>query len=226
MIDVARIAFADLFTPPFRAVLWKSLLITLAILIIVWFAVEGALGAWLILPFPWLETILSFLAGVGMVIAMVFLITPITSLVAALFLDEIAETVERAHYPNDPPGRPLPLGQSIKLSLKFTILVILVNLLALLLFLLPGVNLIIFFIANGYLLGREYFELAAMRFHDHVDVVQLRKRHFGTIFLSGLLIAGMLAVPLLNLLTPLFATAFMVHMHKRLMQAPPIIPSS
>jgi CysZ protein len=34
------------------------------------------------------------------------------------------------------------------------------------------------------------------------------------VFLGGLVIAAFLAVPLLNLLTPLFAAAMMVHLHK------------
>ena len=77
-----------------------------------------------------------------------------------------------------------------------------------------GLGLPVFFIANGYLLGREYFEMVAMRFMPPKDAKELRRKHSTTVFLSGLIIAGFLAIPFLNLLTPLFATAFMVHMYK------------
>ncbi|MBN9069914.1 MAG: cysteine biosynthesis protein CysZ, partial [Rhizobiales bacterium] len=62
--------------------------------------------------------------------------------------------------------------------------------------------------------GREYFEFAAMRFHEEPEAKALRRRNFGTVFLAGLVIALFLAVPVVNLLTPLFAAALMVHLHK------------
>ena len=82
--------------------------------------------------------------------------------------------------------------------------------------LLLGFGVLIFFVANGYLLGREYFQMAASRFHDERTVKTLRSRHGGRIFLAGLMIAGFLAIPFVNLLAPLFATALMVHIHKRI----------
>ena len=89
-----------------------------------------------------------------------------------------------------------------------------VNLVALLVFLIPGINATVFLFANGYLLGREYFELAALRYHPLAEVQAMRQAYAGRIYLAGLVIALFVAVPLLNLLTPLFATAFMVRMHR------------
>ncbi len=136
------------------------------------------------------------------------------AIVAGIFLDDVTEAVERESYPQDPPGKAVPLMRSIVLSLKFFSVVILGNLLALLLLLLPGVNLIAFFVVNAYLLSREFFEFAAMRFRNEADAKALRRRHAGTVFLAGFVIAAFVAIPLLNLLTPLFAAAMMVHLHK------------
>jgi uncharacterized protein involved in cysteine biosynthesis len=47
------------------------------------------------------------------------------------------------------------------------------------------------------------------------EAKRLRKLHQGTVFVAGLLIAGFVSIPIVNLATPLFAMAFMVHMHKR-----------
>ncbi len=66
------------------------------------------------------------------------------------------------------------------------------------------------------LLGREFFEFAAMRHRPPAEARAFRQAHSGTVFLSGLAIAGFLAVPFLNLLTPIFATVMMVHLNKRL----------
>ena len=95
---------------------------------------------------------------------------------------------------------------------------LLVNLSAFLLFLIPGVNALVFFLANSYLLGREYFELAASRYGSHTQVRHLRRQNSWSVFQSGMVIAAFMSVPLLNLLTPLFGTAFMVRVHLNIKQ--------
>ena len=106
------------------------------------------------------------------------------------------------------------------LSARFALVSLAVNLVALLVFLLPGVNILVFFVANAYLLGREYFELAALRYRPLAEVRILRRKHAVMLFVCGLFIAAFVAVPIVNLLTPLFGTAFMVRMHKRLTARP------
>src|SRR5690606_16443492 len=138
----------------------------------------------------------------------------ITAVIAGFFLDDVAEIVEREDYPQDPPGRALPMMAAALVSVKFLALVVAANLFALLLLLIPGVNIAAFFVVNGYLLGREFFEFAAMRFRSEADAKALRRRYAGTVFIAGLVIAGVLAIPIVNLLTPLFAAAMMVHLHK------------
>ena len=106
--------------------------------------------------------------------------------------------------------------QAVWLALKFFVVVLLVNIVALFLLLVPGVNLIAFYLGNGYLLGREYFELAAMRHMPPPESEEARQANRLTVFLGGLIIAGLASVPILNLITPLFATAFMVRIYKDL----------
>jgi CysZ protein len=216
MIDAARLAFSDIFSPPFRAVMWKSLGLTLGLLLLVWLGLQALFG-WLvdIESYPWIETVLSIVAGLGILVGLAFLVAPVSSLFAGLFTDEIAGLVERRHYATDPPGTDVPVLASLRDTIVFTGVVILVNVVALLLLLVPGVNLVAFFVGNGYLLGREFFEAAARRFHDRDAARALRRENAGRVFLGGLVIALFLAIPLLNLFTPLFATAFMVHVYKR-----------
>ena len=219
MLAAAVKAINQILSPPFRNVLWRSLGITVALLVVIWLGLQALLGTVVDLPYGWLDAAIAIFAGLGLIVGMAFLVGPITSLVAGLFLDEIAAHVEASHYPDDPPGRELPLARSLVLSAKFAVLVVLVNLVALLLLLLPGVNLIAFLVANGYLIGREYFELAALRHLPEAEAKRLRQTNRVQVFLGGLMIAGLLAVPLVNLLTPLFATAFMVHLFKRVQRA-------
>ena len=129
--------------------------------------------------------------------------------------------MERQDYGEDRPGQALPVIRSVVLSLKFLGVVVLGNIVALILLLVPGINVAAFFLVNGYLLGREYFEFAAMRFRTEEEAKLLRRKYSTTIFLAGLVIAGFLAIPFLNLLTPLFAAAMMVHLHKLISRADP-----
>ena len=215
MLAAAGQAFEELFTPPFRAVMMKCVGLTLALLIGLIIAVEWSFAHFVVWP-DWIETTIQWLGGLALVAASIFLIPPATSLVAALYLDDIADKVERKNFPSDPPGRELPVAKSIWLALKFFVVVLLVNLLALLLLLIPGVNLIAFYVGNGYLLGREYFELAAMRHVSAAEAKRLRKANKATVLTCGLIIAMLASMPILNLVTPLFATGFMVRMYKRI----------
>ena len=133
-----------------------------------------------------------------------------------MFLEWIAGKVEEEKYPNDAPGRDLPALTGITTGLKFFAILVLVNLLALPFYLVPGINLILFWVVNGYLLGREYFDLVAMRHHPVQEAVALRKKHSLRVFLCGVIVALFASVPFLNLLSCLFGTAFFVHTYKRL----------
>ena len=215
MLAAAGQAFEELFTPPFRAVLVKCVGFTIALLAGLIIGAEWAFTHFVALP-DWLETTIQWLGGLALVAASIFLIPPVTSLIAGLYLDDIAETVERSAFPGDPPGRELPAAQAVWLAIKFFFVVLAVNLLALFLLLIPGVNLVAFYLGNGYLLGREYFELAAMRHVSAAEAKRVRKANRLTVLLCGLLIAGLASVPILNLVTPLFATGFMVRIWKRL----------
>ncbi len=230
IIEAASAALSRLFSVEFRAVFLKSLGLTLLLLVGAWFGLKE-LFDWLALPwidallpgFPswagWLTLVAAVLAGIGLAVGLALLVAPVTALVAGIFLDDIAEVVERTDFADDPPGRPLPALTAFVLSLKFLGVVILGNLAALVLLLVPGVNIVAFFLVNGYLLGREFFEFAAMRFRSEAEAKAMRRRNAATVFLAGLIIAGFLALPLINLLTPLFAAAMMVQLHKRVAKA-------
>jgi CysZ protein len=225
ILDSARAAASQLFTQEFRSVFLKTLGLTLLALVALWFGLKE-LFDWLALPWidallpglpgwaGWLGFIAAIVAGIGLALGLALLIAPVTAIIAGLFLDDVAEIVESSSYPLDPPGKAVPVLQSMVLALKFFAVVIVGNLVALLLLLVPGINIGAFFLVNGYLLGREFFEFAAMRFRSEAEAKALRSKHAGTVFLGGLVIAAFLAVPLLNLLTPLFAAAMMVHLHK------------
>ena len=221
LIEAALAAWRNVFSPALRRVLWKSLALTIALLVLVWFALTRLLGSWLSghplsVDYPILDTIASFLAGAGLLVGLVFLIPAVSALVAGYFLDDVAQIVETDDYPNEPAGNPLPVGKALLYGLRFAGLSLLVNLAALVLLFVPVVNIGVFFLANAYLLGREYFELAAGRFRPMPEAARMRIGNRAAVLGAGALMAALLLVPILNLLTPLFGVALMVHVHKRL----------
>jgi CysZ protein len=168
------------------------------------------------MPLDILAWIVSIAAGLGVVLGAVFLMPAITSLVASVFVDEVADHVEREHYPEERPGTALPTGLAMTEGVKTALLTILVYLIALPFVFVAGAGFIAFFIATAWLLGREYFELAAMRFRPPADAKAMRKQNAALVFTAGLIIAAFVSIPIVNLATPLFGMALMVHMHKRL----------
>ena len=231
IVECAWRALSDILAPESRAALLKTLALTLLALLALLFglleALErlagGTVGEWLAALPSWMNVAAwdGGLAWVGWIlaallvgIAMAFLVAPVSAVVAGLFLDGAAEAIERRDYPRDPPGRALPLGVAIPMALRFLGVVILANLLALVLLLVPGVNAVAFLAVNGYLLGREFFDFAAMRQRPIAEARALRRRHAGTVLLAGLVLAALIAVPLVNLVVPLFGAAMMVHLHK------------
>jgi len=231
MIDAASKAIVQMFSAPLRAVLWKSVGLALALIVVVGIAldrfivwllgagsasVETTLGAHAHGPVEALAWLLSFAAGLGIVVGSVMLMPAVTAFVASFFADEIADAVEREHYPADPPGRALPLWLAVVEGGKTALLAVAVYLVAVPFLLLAGVGAVIFFLATAWLLGREYFDLAAMRFHPPDEAKLLRQRNVASVYIGGLFIAAFVSIPIVNLATPLFAMAFMVHLHKRL----------
>ena len=94
-------------------------------------------------------------------------------------------------------------------GIKTALLALLIYLIAVPFLLFAGIGFLIFFVANTFLLGREYFLLAAMRFHSVEDAKRLRTTHHGTVMLAGAFIAAFVSIPIVNLATPLFGMAFM-----------------
>ncbi|MDE3177548.1 MAG: sulfate transporter family protein [Pseudomonadota bacterium] len=216
MLQDALDSLNDVFSPPFRGVMVKSVALTLGVLALAGFGLDRAALHFVTTSHGWLAAAISVLIGLGVLAGLVLLAAPTTSLVASFFLDDIAAIVEREIDPAGPPGRPAPLLDSTLAALRFAALTLAVMLAALALLFVPGVGFAAWFAANAYLLGREYFELAAMRFRPAADARAMRRYFALPVFLNGLIVAAFVSVPILNLATPLFATALMARLHKRL----------
>jgi CysZ protein len=237
MIDAVVNSITQMFAPPLRAILWRSIALALALIvlggialqrIIVWLldaggaSVETTLGPHAHTPVTALAWVLSFAAGVGVIVGSVMLMPAVTAVVGSFFADRVGEEVEREYYPADPVGRALPLSLALWEGFKTALLALGIYLIALPLILFAGAGAVIFFLATAYILGRQYFEMAAMRFRPADEAKLLRKRCAALVYVGGLIITAFVSIPIVNLATPIFAMALMVHVHKRVSAKAPV----
>lgn len=228
------LALGQLGDPRFRRVLLLGIGGALAVLIAFAWGLFTVVGWWtgdsiwlpIIGEVQWLDSVFSWGAVVLVLILSVFLMVPVASAITSLFLDDVADAVEAVHYPAIPQNPRTPLAEAMRDTIGFLGVLIGVNLLALLLYVIfAPVAIFIFWAVNGFLLGREYYTLAAMRRVGRKRAKELRRKHFLTIWVAGILMAMPLSVPLLNLVIPILGAATFTHLFQMLPQGRPS-PSS
>ena len=169
----------------------------------------------------WASDVMSWASVLAMLVMSVFLMMPIASVIISLFLERVVKAVEQRYYPALPNVSEMPLGEALFDMVNFLLVLLAANFVALLLcLLLFPVAPLIFWGLNGFLLGREYFQLVATRRLGRIEARALRAQHSGKIWLAGTLVAVPLSVPLLNLVIPILAVATFTHLFHRLAPAP------
>lgn len=216
MFASLRKAANSLFDGAFSRVAAKALLLTAFLYVALFLA-----AAWGVHHLPrfgadWVNRALDVLVPLLLLLLPFLMGAPVMAFFASLFLNDLAKAVEARYYPADPKAQGAPFGASLVAGLKLFALVAALDLLLLPLdAALPGIAETVTVLVNGWLLGTEYFELVALRHVSRRASEGLRRRHRGTVFTGGVLLALLAAVPFVNFIAPLFATAFMVHLYKR-----------
>ncbi len=200
-------------------------------------AILGALGLWKLLDWlltgfelfkwGWANWLVDNFTSVVLFFVVLLMFPAIVLIVTSMFLTYVVKAIEKQHYPHLPPARDIPIGEDIAYMLKFTALIIAVNLMVLPLYLLlPGINFLISWTINGYITGREYYDLVAMRRMADGDRKAVRQRNSGKIFSAGFVMAILMTVPFLNLLMPVVSAAYMTHVFHALWKPEDTPPAS
>lgn len=217
-------AIGQIGDPRFLGVLLKALGLTIALLAAMmvgagWLAsfIPTDLGEWWLIGQVELPSLgLQSLAVGAVLVASAFLMIPVAAMFVGLFLDQIADAVEARHYPDLPEPRRSGLLEDLSASIRFTILLLFLNLLAFIVFLLSfGLAWPVFFLLNGYLLGREYFQLVAARHLPEKEAAELRGQNFWRTWLAGILMTIPLVIPVMNLIIPVLGVATITHQFHR-----------
>ena len=212
MLRALILALRQLNDPAVRRVLVRCVLLALATFAVL-LAVVPILISWLDLTgFGWLDATLAVLGSAAVLLLAWLLFPAAVALGLGLFADEVVEAVERRHYPGLSPAPGLGVTDSVLAGLRLGATALLLNLLALPFYLVPGANLLVFLALNGYLLGREYFETVATRRLSRAQATAEQSRARGRVWLAGAVIAALSAVPVVNLIAPVIGVAFMTHL--------------
>ena len=202
----------------FRIVLIKALILSVLVFIFLTGTVWFVLTETNVFSFWFFEIIADTLGGIT-VIFMVWLLFPaVASFFVTLFLEDIVDAVENRHYPNDPPAQPVKLSKSMSISLRFTAVTLVLNILALPFYLFtiwfPPIAIGVFYCINGYLFGREYFEILALRRLNSNDIALVRKVNKWKLFSAGVVITFLFTIPVVNLFVPVIGVAALTHIFK------------
>lgn len=207
---IAR-ALGQLDDPVLLGVLIRSLLWSVACFVALHIAAIWAVHRLLDLhgPLGWAA---DMLGAMGASLLALWLFLPVAAVIGTLYIDRIADAVERRYYPWLPPPRGTSLAMQLWDALGIGARIILLNLLALVAaLLLPGVGLVLAWLVGGYAIGRGLFAAVAMRRLPRAAAQMLYGQARLAVLVQGCILALASYVPILNLLIPVVGTAAMVH---------------
>lgn len=209
----------------FRRVVGLGILLALAILVaayagflqLVWWLTPESLEIPLVGPVTGVETLLGWASLLFMIGLSVFLMVPVAAAFSGIFLEDVVDAVEDRHYPYLPPARTIGWAEGLRRSVNFLGLVIAVNVAALFFYPFAGPLLpVVFWVVNGFLLGREYFTLVALRRLSPEAAAALRRRNRFRLWVAGTLMAAPLSIPFVNLVIPVLGVATFTHIFHRM----------
>lgn len=219
MFSGLYLAIEQLGDPRIRGVIVRAVLISAVIFVALMVAAGWLLSGLSMFGIGWLDGAVSFLGGSAAFVIGLFLFPAFTGIIISFMLEEIAAAVEARHYPDLPAAREEPVLEMVANAVRFAAVTVFLNLVVFVLVvpvmlitivLIPFIP-FVFYALNGYLLGREYFEFAAVRRLDPVNGRALRRRYKIRVFVCGVAIAVLMTIPFVNWLMPVVAAAYMVH---------------
>jgi CysZ protein len=212
MLTAFHRALTDAFAREQRRAIVVSLVLALIALLLLWLGATVLLHEAQFVGNRWFDTAIEVLGSLAALVLSWILFPATTMVVLGFFLDGVVAAVERRHYPELGPARRIGIAAAAGSALRLTFLAVVLNVVILPLYLVPVINLFIYYGLNGYLVGREYFELVALRRMDKEASRAMWRRHRGMLVSAGVVIAFLLSVPLFNLMAPVMAAAFMLHL--------------
>lgn len=227
IIQAALMSFKRLLSFPIRQIFLRIFIISILCLFIIWFLLKHLFAFYLSpilipllghmsLTLGWIGflALVSFVFGISHLFYI--LLCPLINFIGSFFADNIITIIEKKDFAAYAIGRDMDMTQSILFGLRFFFLALFGNLLALMLYFIPPLHIISFYLINGYIFGRIYFMLNALRFENYTNSHELFHNNWDLIVSAGIVIAIISAIPLFGIITPVFAPIFMAYIYKNI----------
>lgn len=212
LLQTSLLALRSLTHPRLFRLLCVALVINLLVMTLLVGGVYAVLGH--VSGIGWLDWLLQWgVTGISVILAY-FIYPLVLPLTVSFFDTSIAQATEEIEYPNTPAAVP-PFWPSLSQDIIFTAKVIVLNLLLLPFYLLPFVNIVAYYVLNGYLLGKEFFRVVAGRHMTPQDARLHWTTHRITLTLAGIVVAFGATIPVVNLICPVWAIVLMTHLLHR-----------
>jgi len=210
---IAR-AFAQFADPGTWGVIIKAIAVTVLLFVAFFWGAQYGLAQIPEFSWGWMNDAIRILTSLGLVVGLIFLVIPVSAIALGFFVEDLAARVEKRWYGGTGRLRDPGIGEIAIVITRFFLSVIILNLLFLPFYFVPGINVAVFYGLNGMLVGREYFEMVALRHLTPREVKRVRKAHGFTIFSAGVVTTLALSIPIANFFAPVFGAALMVHVYK------------
>jgi len=210
---IAR-AFAQFGDPGTWGVILKAIATTVLLFVAFYWAAQWGVAQIPDLSNAFLNGVLRFLTSLSIAVALIFLVIPTSAITLGFFVEELATRVEEKWYGGTGKLREPGIGEMLTVMARFFVTVLVLNLLCIPFYFLPGVNIAVFYLLNGTLVGREYFEMVALRHLPPKEVKRVRRANGPSIFFAGVITTLALSIPIVNFFAPVFGAALMVHVYK------------
>jgi uncharacterized protein involved in cysteine biosynthesis len=220
VIRAWELAVRQLGDPRLRVVIWQSLALSLVLQVAIGALAWWGVQSWAHFDSTWINTLVRWASGTGVVILALLLFPASFGIVVSVFMERIADIVERAHYPQLGPARGIPIWTGIWTGVVFLVAVIVLNLVMLPFYIaaifIAGLGAVLFYAINGWLAGRLYYEQVALRRLSPAEVKAWRKANLWPLWATGIVTVFLGTIPVLNLIVPVLGTAAMVHVAQTL----------
>ena len=220
MINLFLISVSQLPDPAFRRVIIKSILLSVLVFIFLAIIVWFVLSETNFFTFWVFEAFADMFGGITAIVISWLLFPTLASFFITVFLEDIVEAVESRYYPNTLLEKINNPSATFVISLRFTVIALFLNILAIPFYFFtiwfPPLGIFVFYCLNSYLLGREYFELVALRHIKLKDISSIRRFNSWQLFLFGSVTTFLFTIPIINFLTPILGVAGMTHFFRKL----------
>ena len=227
LIQSALMSFGRLLTLPMRCIFWRIFAISLSCLIIFWLLIRHVFALYFIhfisplignvsLTLGWIGVLALISLIFGISHLLYILLCPLITFIGSFFADNIIAIIEKKDFATHTLGKAMTIVESILFGLRFFFLAIFGNIIALMLYFIPPIHLLGFYLVNGYIFGRTYFMINALRFSNYSLAHQLFQDNWALVFCAGIIIAIISTIPLLGIITPVFAPIFMCYIYKNI----------